>query len=112
MSSRIQTTSGGSKTGAVTVVTKSNGYTVQPSDLGTFFNLDTSSTTFALVLPPATAGFWIRFADSTGYFSNNPMTLEPATGSVLIEGVAGGRPFQTAWGGWLVYSDGTSWFVE
>jgi putative lipoic acid-binding regulatory protein len=95
----------------VTVVSKNNGYTVVSSDNGTYFLVDTTSGSFAFDLPTPTSGFIIRIVDSTGQFSNNPFTLEPTGGGVMISGVAGGKMFETAWGGWTIFSDGSNWFV-
>jgi hypothetical protein len=97
--------------GPVTVVNVNTGYTITSAQQGYFFNVDASAEGFEITLPIATAGFWVRITDSTGYFSPNIVTLEPASGTVLIEGIAGGRHLQTAWGSWLVYSDGTNWFL-
>lgn len=93
-----------------TVVNKSSNYTVVSTDSNTYFTLDTSGAAFTLTLPAPTSGFRIKFVDSTGSFTANNLTLAP-NGAEKISGLAASRLFQTNWGGWEVFSNGTDWFV-
>jgi trimeric autotransporter adhesin len=93
-----------------TVVNKSANYTVVSSDNTTYFTLDTTTAGFTLTLPTPVSGFRIKFVDSTGNFSTNNLTLAPHS-TEKISGLAASKVFQTNWGGWEVFSNGTDWFV-
>lgn len=94
----------------VTVLNKTANYTVLSTDSGTYFTLDTSGGGFNLTLPAPTSGYRIKFTDSTGGFQTNNLTLV-RNGGEKIAGIAASKVFQTNWGGWEVFSNGTDWFV-
>lgn len=90
--------------------TKSANYTILISD-GIIFS-DTSGAAFTLTLPnPAlvTSPFFY-IIDTKGTFSTNNLTLAPF-GSEKIEGLAASKVLQTAWGFFIVTTDGTDWYV-
>lgn len=96
-----------------TVVTKLANYTLLTTDNNTRFLLDTSGGTFNLTLlsaSSATSGYGFYLVDKKGTFSTNNLTLVP-NGTDLIEGLNANKVFQTSWGGWYIFTDGTSWFV-
>lgn len=102
-----------STTTTPTVVTKSANYTLLTTDNNTRFLLDTSGGAFNLtLLSAATAGSGYGFymVDSTGSFATNNLTLVP-NGTDKISGLNANKIFQTNWGGWYVFTNGTDWFV-
>lgn len=96
--------------GALPVTTPSGAGTLPSATAVVLVN--TSGSAFALALPnPATfAGSLLYLFDSTGSFATNNLTLT-RFGAEKISGLAASRIFQTAWGGWIVTSDGTDWYV-
>ena len=96
------------------VVTKSANYTITLQDFfaGQVFLADTSGGAFTLTLPnPATlSGYSVRIKDSTGSLSANNLTLA-RFGAEKIDNVAASKVFQTNYGGWQIFSDGTNWWV-
>lgn len=106
----ITAASNGTGGAGVTVLNKSANYTVLSADNGTYFTLDTSGAAFTLTLPTPSSGFHIKFVDSTGSFSTNNLTLAPSS-TEKIEGLAASKVFQTNWGGWEVFSNGTDWYI-
>lgn len=101
-------------TGVLTVVTKAANYSILAADNNTIFDCDLSGgSSFTLTLPsPGTvgSGFRIWIKDSTGFMNTFPLTLARSA-SEKIEGLTASKIFSTAWGGWMVYTDGTNWFV-
>lgn len=94
----------------LTVATKSSNYSVLAADAMTIFNANTSGGAFTLTLPTPASGFRIWVKDSTGSFAANNLTIAPSA-SEKIEGLAASKLLQTNWGGWMIYSDGTDWFI-
>lgn len=93
-----------------TVVTKSANYTLLTSDSRSYFLLNTSGGAFNLTLPTPASGLIFFLKDSTGSFTANNLTLVRASAE-QIDGLASSKIFQTNWGGWSVFSDGTNWFI-
>jgi hypothetical protein len=96
--------------GDAAVTSKSGNYSLLASDQIAL--VDTSGGSFTLTLPdPSTvSGHFFYIVDQTGSLGMNPLTLARFAAE-MIEGVASSKVFQTAWGGWTVFSDGTNWFV-
>ena len=95
---------------ALPVTTRSAAGALPSTDAVVLVN--TSGGSFALSLPnPATfTGRLLYLLDSTGSFATNNLTLT-RFGAEKIAGLAASRIFQTAWGGWIVLTNGTDWFV-
>lgn len=93
-----------------TVVTKSANYTLLTTDSTKYFLLDTSGGAFNLTLPTPASGLIFFLKDSTGNFATNNLTLVRAS-TEKIDGLAASKVFQTNWGGWTVFSNGTDWFI-
>jgi hypothetical protein len=91
-------------------VTKVANYTILLSDR--FILVDTSGGAFTLTLPdPALSkGIQFRIVDAAGFLQTNNLTLARFAGE-LIEGLAASKDFQTNWGGWTVFSNGTNWLI-
>lgn len=81
------------------------------SMLGKSLQLDTTSNAIALTLPVAKKGFWVRLKDIKGLLSTNKVTLT-RLGSEKIEGLAANYDLEADFGSWLLYSDGTDWFLQ
>lgn len=103
-------TSASSAPGTVTVVTKSANYTLLTTDSLTYFLINTSGGAVTLTLPTPASGLLYRIKDSTGSFSTNNLTVARA-GAEQIDGIAASKIFQTNWGGWTIFSNGTNWFI-
>lgn len=74
--------------------------------------VDTSGGAVSLQLPnPATwvgRSFWVK--DKTGSFGTNNCTLVRAAAE-KIDGLAANRVLAANWGGYMVTSDGTDWYI-
>ncbi len=77
---------------------------------GITYNCNTSGGAFTVTLPPPVINTFIVIKDSTGSFGTNALTLAPH-GSEMIEGLAANKVFQSNWGSWSIYADGTNWFL-
>ncbi|HUK32705.1 MAG TPA: hypothetical protein VLV86_02275 [Vicinamibacterales bacterium] len=96
------------------LVTKTTTYVITLQDFygGQVFLVDTSGGPFTMTLPnPATlSGYSIKLKGSTGSLATNNLTLA-RFGSEKIENVAASKVFQTNYGSWQIYCDGTNWWV-
>ena len=72
--------------------------------------IDTSGGIYTMALPTPVAGAQIIIKDATGNAEENYMQLSP-TGGSQIDGIAGIRRLQAAFGSWYVVSNGTHWFL-
>jgi hypothetical protein len=101
---------GGGGSTPLNVVTRSGNSSISATD--GFILVDTSGGAFTLTLPnPASVtGQPFYIVDKTGFLSTNNLTLARFAAE-MIEGLAASKVFQTSWGGWIVFSDGTDWYV-
>lgn len=99
-----------STTSTTSIITKSANYTILSTD--STILVDTSGGAFTLTLPVPTSlsGKTYRVVDSTGSLGTNNLTLAPSS-TEKIEGLAASRLFQTNWGGWNIFTNGTDWFI-
>lgn len=96
-----------------TVVTKTANYTLVAGDRGTRLLANTNGGAFTLtLLSAATAGSGYSFylIDKVGTFQTNNLSLTP-NGTDKISGINTTKIFQTNWGGWYIFTDGTDWYV-
>jgi hypothetical protein len=76
---------------------------------GSAYLINTSSSV-SVLLPPPTPGFITYIKDSSGLAETNNITLV-RNASEQIEGLSSNKILRTNWGGWLVFSNGTDWFL-
>jgi len=93
-------------TGVVTVTTSPH----TPASTTRFLNVDTVTVAATINLPAPSGRMFLYIKDSTGNAGTNNITLA-RNGSELIEGFAANKVLSAAWGFWLVYTDGTNWFI-
>lgn len=91
----------------LSVITVSSNITLAS---GKQYLVDTSSAR-SLQLPAPFSGLYFYLKDKIGTCSTNNITLV-RNGSEKIDGLTASRVFETDWGGWLVSSDGTDWFIS
>lgn len=77
---------------------------------GTTYLCDTSGAAFNLTLPTPVSGAFVIIKDKTGSFGTNNLTVL-RNGTEKIEGLAASKIFQTNWGSWSLFSDGTDWYI-
>lgn len=94
----------------VTVVTVSGTTTLVAADSLKYLNVDVSGGAATINLPAPSSGLIYRIKDSKGNSSTNNITVNP-NGAEKIEGLAVAKIFQSDWGFWTIYSDGTDWFI-
>lgn len=96
-----------------TVVTKTANYTLVAGDRGTRFLANTNGGAFSFTLlsaATATSGYSFYLIDKVGTFNTNNLSLIP-NGTDKISGLNVTKVFQTNWGGWYIFTDGTDWYV-
>lgn len=72
--------------------------------------VDTTSAR-SITMPTPASGRFFLVQDETGSAGTNNITLVRA-GSEKIGGVAASRVLATNWGSWIVWSNGTDWFIH
>ena len=104
-----------SSSSATGFVTKTSNYTILSTDR--IIYVDTSGGGFTLTLPdPTTVSTTtvtqnFQIIDTAGTLSTNNLTLA-RFGTEKIEGLAASKVFQTDWGGWVISTNHTDWFVR
>lgn len=94
-----------------------NPVSLSASDSGKIFMVDLSLGNVEFILPnPATvgAGFTFTAADAAGLFSplGSPSAYAHPYSTELIAGVNTDYVFQSAWGSYTLFTDGTNWFKK
>lgn len=92
------------------VVSASGTVTLTASDNQKIYNLDVSGGVATVNLPSPTSGYSVYLKDSTGNAATNNITLV-RFGAEKIEAIAASKVFQSNFGFWRIYTDGTDWFI-
>jgi len=83
------------------------------SNINLFANnvfLVNTSVARTLTLPSPVSGTTLTIKDATGLCNTNNITVNRFA-SEQIEGVAAAKIFQTDWGAWVFWANGTNWFL-
>jgi len=95
----------------LSVVTKSSNDTLLVTDAIVLVNTSGGAFTLTLPDPALFSGRLFYIFDKTGSLSPaNALTLARFAAEKIV-GLAASKMFQTAWGAWIVTSDGTDWYV-
>lgn len=86
-------------------------YTVDTTTSDYLLSVNTSGGGFTITLPTPTVGRVIIIKDTTGSFGTNNLTLARHAAE-NIENVAASFIFQTNYGQWMIWSDGTNWWIS
>lgn len=86
-------------------------YTIGSSAADFIIFADTSGGTFTIKLPAPSNGDMYHLYDSTGNFNSKPLTLAPNS-TERINGLTLAKILYTDFGGWMITSNGTNWFLK